>query len=125
MLASPHDDDHKRSRLGRRTRSWFRLFKIRCRQIDFVRRIIDVHGLAAKSSRYGLHSLPFATLILDNTEPAFSRARECLMTIPARGVHAGGDGKIADHLAVVCAHYEHLLRFAASDEESVLLCING
>ena len=71
MSPSPHDDDSESPRFGRRTRSRLSLFELRCWQIDFVPLFVDVHGLGTKSGRYGLHSLPFATFILHNTETAF------------------------------------------------------
>src|SRR5215831_10036289 len=124
-LPSPHHNDHKRPRLSGRTRPCLCLFEFSGWQVDLVRSSVDVHGLGSNSGHYGLCNLPFATLLLDNTELAFAGARECLMAIPARRVHSRANGKIADYLAIVCAHYEHLLRFAASDEESVLLSIDG
>src|SRR5581483_7850802 len=124
-LLAPHYDDHKGSRFGRRTRSGLCVFELRGRQIDPVCSIIHVHGLSAKSRRNGLHRLPLAALLLGNAQLAFAGARECLMTVPACGVHACGDWKIPNNLAVVCAHYEQLLRFATADEESVRLCIDG
>src|ERR1700751_3232029 len=125
MFPSHRDDDHERSRLGCRTSPRLRLIELRSRQIDFVDSIIDVHGLGAQSCRHGLYGLPLAVLLLGNADLALAGAGECLMTVPASGVHASTNGKIGNHLAIICAHYDHLLWLTASDEECVFLSIDG
>src|SRR5579864_2438832 len=119
-----HDDDLKRSRFCHGTRSRLRLFELGCRQIDFVRLVIDVHRLGANSRSHGLNCLPSSILLLGNAELTFARASEHLIAIPAGSVHAASDGESGNYFAVVCAHDDRLLRFATSDEESVFLWID-
>src|SRR5579864_5543313 len=124
QLSVPPDyHDHKAPRLGRRTTGGSRLLflKFERRQIRFMSRRVNIHSFGANRGGHSLDYLELAGRIFShNAQLAIAAARECLLTVELRGIHAGPYRKIGDHLAVVRAHHNHLLRLAASHEEPVL-----
>src|SRR5579864_3846149 len=125
LLVAPNDDDHEGAGLGRRASSWFRFLKLSRGQIDLVLLRVDVHCFGAQRSRHYLLDFELAVRSLSrNVELAVAAAREGLMTVEFRSVDAGTDRQVSDHLAIVRAQHDHLLRIATSDKKPMLRCVN-
>src|SRR5260370_39425546 len=99
---APDNDDHEGAGFGCRARSWFRFLKLGCGQIDLVLLRVSVHCFGAYRSRYYLLDVEFAGRSLAcNVKLAVAATREGLMTVEFRGVDAGTDRQVSDHLAIV------------------------
>ena len=86
---------------------------------------VNVHCLGADWSSHGLHDLELAGRTLArNVQLAVPAARECLVTVEFRSIHARPDRQIRQHLAVVSAHHNQLLRFSTSNKKSPLRCVD-
>src|SRR6266576_2689339 len=124
LLPAPDNDDHEGAGFGYRARSWFRFLKLGCGQIDFVLLRVSVHCFGAYRSRYYLLDVEFAGRSLAcYVELAIAAAREGLMTVEPGGIDPGTDWQVGDHLAVVRAHHDQLLRIATSDKKPMLLWV--
>src|SRR5437762_6767572 len=125
LLLAPDNDDHEGAGFRCRARSWFRFLKLGRRQIDLVLLWVDVHCFGAQRSRYYLLDVELAGRSLAcNVELAVAAAREGLMTVEPGGIDPGTDRQVSDHLAIVRAHHDHLLRIATSDKKPMLLWVD-
>src|ERR1019366_3630901 len=121
LLVAPDDNDHKGPGLGHRTTgcSRFLFLKFSCGQIHPMRLGVKVHCLGADRSSHCLHDVELARRTLArNVKLAVSAAGERLMTVELRSIHASADRQIREHLAVVRAHHNQLLRISTSNKKS-------
>src|SRR4029077_15688241 len=121
LLLAPDDDDHESAGFGCRASSWFRFLKLSCGQIDLVLVRVNVHCFGAyRSSHYLLGVELAGRSVAGNVKLAVAATRERLMTVEFRSIDAGSDWQVSDHLAIVRAHYDHLLLIATSDKKPML-----
>ena len=91
-----------------------------------MRARIEAHGAGAGWGFYGLHDLPFAGRgFFGDGQRAVAATGEGVAVVEFCGVHAGADGEVGDHLAVLGAHDDEFLRVAAADEQAAVLGVDG